>query len=45
MPIEIIKNRKMRQHSPVNQIKPNSQLLEEIRNLLFNPKSMQTYEN
>jgi hypothetical protein len=39
------KNRKMRQHFPVDQIKPNSQLLEEIRNFMFNPKSEQIYEN
>jgi hypothetical protein len=39
------KNRKMRQHFPVDQIKPNSQLLVETRNLLFNLKSMQIYEN
>ena len=32
-------------HFPVDQIKPNSQQLEEIRNFMFNPKSKQIYEN
>jgi hypothetical protein len=39
------KNREMWQHLPVDQIKLNSQLLEEIRNFLFNLKSLQIYEN
>lgn len=33
-------------HFPVDQIKPDSQqLLKEIRNFMFNPKSDQIYEN
>jgi hypothetical protein len=35
----------MLHHFPVDQIKPNSQLLVEIRNFMFNPKSKQIYEN
>lgn len=39
------KNREMLQHLPVDQIKLNSQLLEVIRNFMFNLKSLQIYEN
>lgn len=35
----------MLQHFPVDKIKLNPQQLEVIRNLMFNPKSRQIYEN